>query len=161
MYRLQVGDYAGKTLAEVMLRDAPYIYRLAFVSEKKQINTEMLVEFKRLRIMLRRARISTLCREEGCKRKAKWVTLPMDTKMHYLASPYYWCDDHGPWEENPRISNKHPIHFNLIKLFAHNKVGQKAIFKDIKEALGIKRGTRITEEMATSFFDDLADRERG
>jgi hypothetical protein len=43
----------------------------------------------------------------------------------------------------------------VIEKFPFDKGGQKGIFKQVREALGIKKGTRITEEMAKRFFANL------
>jgi hypothetical protein len=116
---------------------------------------EILAEFNRLLMKLSRARIYKRCREEGCGKRAKWMTLPVD-KKGYLASPYYWCDDHGPWEKERGISEKLPIHFDVIEDFGFDKQGQREIFQEVRGALGIPKGTRITEDKAKRFFADLS-----
>jgi hypothetical protein len=138
-----------------MLRDAPYLYRLAAVSADDAERKTMLAEFDRLRLMLRRARIHGNCYKDGCAKRAKWMTLPIDQAGRYWASPHYWCNDHGPWGESG-ISDKLPVHFDVIKQFRYDKSGQKDIFRQVREALRIKKGTRITEEMANCFFADLS-----
>ncbi len=84
------------------------------------------------------------------------MTLPLDKWGRYWTSPYYWCDEHHPWEKESGISDKLPVHFDVIKEFGFDKRGQKDIFMHVREALGIKKGTRITEEMAMRFFAKLS-----
>jgi hypothetical protein len=140
-----------------MLRDAPYLYRLAAVSAGQADRSEMLVEFNRLRKQLRRARIHKYCRGKDCEKRAKWMTLPTDWKGRHLARPYYWCDGHEPWEEDG-VSDKLPVHFDVIKRFRFDKRGQKIIFRKVRSALGIQEGTRLTEEKAIRFFAHLSQK---
>ena len=135
-----------------MLRDAPHLYRLAAVSKDKPERAQMLKEFNLLRSKLGRARIFVRCGAEGCGRTARWMTLPVDKKGRFWASAYYWCDEHEPWQVSG-ISDKLPVHFDVIREFRFDEPGQLEIFRKVKGALGIRKGTRITEEMAINFFE--------
>ena len=84
------------------------------------------------------------------------MTLPIDNRDRYRTSPDYWCDEHEPWEGESGMSGKLPVHFDLIEKFPFYEGGQKAIFMQVRKALGIKKGTRINEEMAKRFFAKLS-----
>lgn len=81
------------------------------------------------------------------------MTLPMDYRGRYLPSPYYWCSKHEPWEDSG-ISPKLPIDFDVIELFK-DKQDRKVIQRHVREVVGIKKGTKITEDFAHIFFVKL------
>jgi len=137
-----------------MLRRAPDLYRLAEWAEEESILPKMRKHFSRLRRRLEHARLYVHCKDPRCGRTAKWMTLPRFHRGGWLPRPYYWCDEHGPWETSG-ISPKLPIHFDTIRAF-RDKWGQKKTHKRIRQALGIKKGTRITEEFALRFFAKLS-----
>lgn len=97
MHTFRSGKYAGKTLVQVMLHDAPHLYRLASVAEAKGNPPHLrgiLNEFDLLRKKLQQARVYVRCREEGCNRRAKRISLPWDKEGYYWTSAYFWCDKH-------------------------------------------------------------------
>jgi hypothetical protein len=100
MFRLTEGPYAGRTLEEGVLRDVPYLYRLAEVSRKKAIREELVQAFDALRQKLHLAQIHTRRNENARKRRAKWLTLPQNNKGQLGTTAYFWCDDHDPWEKH-------------------------------------------------------------
>lgn len=151
MYRFKSGKYKGKLLEEVMLRSAPGLYRRAEWASDKPDLRMIVDEFERLREKLRRARIYAKCRD--CGKKAKWMTFEEDLRNRYLPRPSYWCNKCKPADDYG-ISGKIPIHFDAMKYFPE-KWGKRQIHKDIREALGIKKGTRITETFAKNFFATL------
>ncbi len=152
MYRFMTGQYAGKSLEEVLLREARVWSWLDSWTEDKPKLKPLRDEFDRLREKLLQAPLSVRCRQ--CRTTAKWMTLPIDNKGEYLALPYFWCDEHEPWEKLSGISEKRPIHFDILKPL-RNKRSQKAIHRCIREALGIKKRTRISEQYAREFFENL------
>jgi len=156
MHTFRSGKYAGKTLAQVMLHDAPHLYRFASVAEAKGNPPHLrgiLNEFDLLRKKLQQARIYVRCCEEGCNRRAKRITLPWDKEGYYWTSAYFWCDKHEPWEKSG-ISGPLPIHFDVIRKFPR-KYAQRSIFYKIREAIGVKKRTTITREFARQFFAKL------
>jgi len=71
----------------------------------------------------------------------------------YMPSPFMWCDKHGPADPDFE-SQKMKIEFDAMSLF--KTLHQKGIFcRRIREALGIDKGTRITEDFAHRFFAKL------
>lgn len=152
-YRFKHGKFAGKTMEQVMLRRAPDLYRVAAWAEAEGILPKMLKHFALVRQKLEHATVHAHCSDPRCGRKAKSLTLPSFYRGGWLPRPYYWCDKHGPWETEG-ISPKLPIHFDTIKAFS-DKGGQQKIHKKILRALGVKKGTRITEDFAHRFFAHL------
>ncbi|MGA2630974.1 MAG: hypothetical protein ABSG54_12275 [Terriglobia bacterium] len=153
MYRFKGGENAGRTLTQVLLRDASIWVWFESWAEDKPALRKALKEFNRLRRKLRRAPIRAKCYGRDCKRRAKWMTLPLYYRGGYLPRPYFWCDKHEPWEESG-ISGKLPIHFDVVKVLK-DKLGQKQIHRRIREAMGIPKGTKITEKFAKEFFANL------
>ena len=153
MHRFKSGQFEGKILEQVMLRNAPDLYRLADSAKRKSILQDMRDDFDELRKRLTRVRIHAHCRHSGCGKTAKWLTLPRFYRGGWLPDPYYWCDKHDPVESDG-ISPKFPIHFDTIRELG-DKRGQRTIHKRMREALGITQGTRITEEFAHRFFANL------
>lgn len=154
MYRFEFGKYAHKTVEEVMLRDAPYLYQLALFAQDKPRLSNFLTEFNRLRKKLHLAPIHFSCMEKHCRRRVSWMTLPASPKYGILPRPYWWCDKHDPWETTG-ITPKIPIHFDIIRRF-NDKGGQRLVFRKVKNALGFKTGARITEKGARKFFANLS-----
>jgi hypothetical protein len=152
-YRMTFGKYQGKTMEEVFLRNPSWLYGIVKWAENKSIYPEMQSHFEKLRKRLMRARSIERCRDSGCKRRAKWLTLPYSHGLGLLPQPYYWCDEYGP-DEMEGISQKLRIHFDVIREFT-DKWGQKEIGKHVRHALGITKGTRITEDFAVGFFSTL------
>lgn len=153
MWRFKSGRYAGKTIEQVLLRNPAWLYRLIDWAERESILPKMQSYFGHLRKKLMRARSVEKCDEPDCNRHAKWLTLPHSHPIGWLPQPYYWCDRHGP-HETEGISPKFPIHFDVIRVF-RDKWGQKEISRCVRHALGIKKGTRITERFARQFFANL------
>jgi hypothetical protein len=154
MYRFKSGRFVDKTMEQVLLRKPAGLYCLIEWAERESILPKMQGHFEQLRKKLRRARSVEKCHDPDCKRGAKWLTLPYSYPEGLLPQPYYWCDRHGP-HETEGIGPKLPIHFDTIKAFRDNW-GQKEISKCIRQALGIKKGTRITEQFAKRFFANLS-----
>lgn len=140
-------------MEQVLLRNPSALYRRVAWAERESILPKMQSHFERLRKKLSRAESVEKCDEPGCKRRAKWLTLPHSYPVGWLPQPYYWCDEHGP-HETDGISPKFPIHFDVIRVF-RDKWSQKEISKCLRYALGIKKGTRITERFATQWFANL------
>ncbi len=70
-----------------------------------------------------------------------------------MPSPFMLCDKHGPGDADFE-SQKMPIEFDTLSLF--KTLHEKRIFcRRIREALGIEKGTRITEEFASEFFSKI------
>ena len=153
MYRFKSGKFAGKTMEEAMLRNPSELYHLIAWAERESILPKMQRRFQQLRKRLMRARSTEKCQHSGCKRRAKWLTLPYAYGLGLLPQPYYWCDRHDP-DETEGISQKLRIHFDVIDLFK-DKRGRKEMGKCVRHALGIKKGTRIAEEFAIQFFASL------
>jgi hypothetical protein len=153
MHRLKFGKFEGMALEQVMLRKAPDLYRIVKWAERKSIFQDMRDDFDELREVLTRARIHVPCCHDGCRKTAKWLTLRRFYRGGWVPDPYYWCDKHGPWESDG-ISPKFPIHFDTIKAVT-DKRGQRTLHKHLREAIGITKGTRITEEFARCFFAQL------
>src|SRR2546427_2457555 len=127
MYRFRYGEFAGKTMEQVILRNPSALYRLVAWAKTKSILPRMQRHFEHLRKRLMRARSVEKCDEPDCKRRAKWLTLPLSYSVGWLPQPYYWCSRHGPHEIDG-ISRKFPIHFDVIRVF-RDKRGQKEISK--------------------------------
>jgi hypothetical protein len=153
MYRFKSGKFAGKTMEQVLLRKPVGLYRLIEWAKKESILPKMQRHFEQLRKKLRRARSVEQCHEPGCKWRTKWLTLPHSYPVGWLPEPYYWCDEHGP-HETDGISQKFPIHFDVIRVF-RDKWGRKEISKCVRHALGVQKGTRITGRFAAQFFANL------
>lgn len=153
MYRFKSGQFEDMILEQVMLRNAPDLYRLVDWAERKSILQDMRDHFDKLRKRLTRARIHEDCYHPRCDKTAKWLTLPRYYRGGWLPNPYYWCDKHGPWETDG-ISPKLPIHFDTIKALS-DKRGQRELHKRLREVLGVTKGTRVTEEYARRFFAKL------
>jgi hypothetical protein len=83
------------------------------------------------------------------------MTFEQATGGGYLPYPFWWCRKHGP--DDPDFeSEKMPIDFAAMDLF--RTVHEKRIFcRHIRKALGIKKGTRISETFAHRFFAHLAE----
>jgi hypothetical protein len=141
-------------MEEVILRDPSWLYRLVMVAEKKSLYPEMLIYFEKLRKQLMYARSEENCYHGGCKRGTKWLTLAHSYGSDWFAEPYYWCDKHEP-HETEGISEKMPIHFDIIRVF-RNKGTQKEIGSRIRHALGIKKNRQITEDFALFCFKEWA-----
>jgi hypothetical protein len=165
-YRFKSGKFAGKTMEQVILRNAPRLYQIAAwarkeVAEKPRLRP-LLREFDRLRELLRDAPVSVRCLPKGCKREPRWVTFALDWAEHYLRpGPDFWCDKHGPLEEEDTDqdeSRKLRIHFDSLRQPGYgDRRSQKAIHLGMLEALGInKKPTRITEAFARRFFSNLS-----
>jgi hypothetical protein len=148
--RFKGGEYPGKTYEEIMLRDAPHLYRTAFNARQSSgfWGKEFLAEFNRLRSKLVQVKVTATCRE--CSKPARWLTLPVDKEGRYWTAPYYWCDHHEPWEKHG-ISEKLPIHFDVITKFV-DKRSQHDVHVELRQVLGVPQGTRITEAFALEFF---------
>jgi hypothetical protein len=153
MYRFKSGQFEDMILEQVMLRNAPDLYRMVDWAERKTILQDMRDDFDKLRKRLTRARIHEHCCHPRCGKTASWLTLARFYRGGWLPHPYYWCDKHRPSEPDG-ISNKLPIHFDTIKAL-RDKRGQRTIHKRLREALGISKGTRITEQFARRFFAKL------
>jgi len=154
MYIFKTGKFAGKTMEEVILRNPTALYRRIAWAARESILPKMQRRFEQLRKKLRQARNVEKCHDPGCKRGAKWLTLPHSYPVGWLPQPYYWCDRHGP-HETEGISPKFRIHFDVIRVF-RDKWGQNETSKCIRQALGIKKGTRITATFAKQFFANLS-----
>ena len=117
MYRFRSGKFAGRTVEHVMLRSAPRLYammRWAKAELRNKPHLRLLVEeCSRLQVTFQSAQISVRCANQGCRRRARWMTFLTDWTEHYLRlGPKYWCDKHGPprGEEDDDESQKNPHH---------------------------------------------------
>lgn len=81
------------------------------------------------------------------------MTFEEATGGGYLPFATMWCSKHVPSDDF--ISQEVPIHFDAISMFETR--GEKRIAcRRIREALGIKKGARITEAFARCFFAKLS-----
>jgi len=156
MYRFKHGRFAGMRMEQVFLRDAPALYEPVAWAEREDFLPDMVEEFNRLRRLLCRATISERCYQKRCHHRATSMTLPMEYPGSLVPSPYYWCDEHSPSEETEGISQMLAIDFDQIRQFG-DKRSQQVMFRQIREALGISSGARITERFAKRFFRRLAE----
>src|SRR5437867_10896433 len=95
LWEFKSGKYAGKTIEEVFLRDAPHLYRL----KAAQKTGDIVDAVNELRKRLSRKKTVVGCRENRCRRPAQYVTFPVDKHGRYWSSAYWWCDRHEPWEK--------------------------------------------------------------
>ena len=153
VYRFKSGRFAGKPMEQVLLQKPAELYCLVEWAERESILPRMQSHFERLRKKLEHVPSVAKCQGPDCKRGARWLTLPYSYPLGWLPQPYYWCDSHGPGETEG-ISQKFRIHFDVIPV-VKDKWGQKEISKCVRQALGIKKGTRITETFAKRFFANL------
>lgn len=153
MYRFKTGKFAGKSMEQVMLRNAPDLYEIAgWATDKPQLDS-LLREFNHLRRALQEAPIVVSCAKSGCKRHPETMTLPIGPDRYYWPAPYFWCRKHEPWEKDG-ISPKLPIHFDTLDSF-RDKKNRSAVHKSVLAAYGIKKAS-ITERFASRFFANLS-----
>jgi hypothetical protein len=136
-----------------MLRDAPRLYRVAKWAKDKPHLGRMVRDFDHLREKLRSAPVMNDCSESNCGAQVRWMTFPIAKNGDWGRGAYYWCKQHDPWRES-RISEKVRVHFDAMENFKTD--GDKhSVFFEVRRALGIKKGAKITEEFAYRFFSEL------
>jgi len=106
-------------------------------------------EFERLRKLLSRVRLVVRCSQYKCERRARFMNLERTDDGGWSPLPSFWCKEHGP--EPDFLPLRLKIGFNALRVFKR-KGDRKRLAKQIREALGIRKGTRITEEFSRLFF---------
>lgn len=127
-----------------------------WAQKNNTVRLERIVrDFQLLRLELLHARIYSTCVQIGCQSPVHFMTLPLDPEGWNRPRPYYWCDQHEPWERGG-VGPKQPVHFDAIRQMRakHNK---EIIFRKLKIALGIPAGAAITEHFARDFFARLGE----
>jgi len=155
MHTFRTGKFQDLTIEQAMLRDAPHLYQIMDWTKDEDITRlkNALQDFDILRKKPRQVRVTKECAQKSCHRTPRSMTFPIDKEGCERPAPYYWCDKHDPWERSG-ISEKYPIHFDVIRLM-NTKYEKKSIFEQIKIVIGIVKGTRITREFARKFFAEL------
>jgi hypothetical protein len=159
MYRIKNGKFAGRTMEQAILRNAPALYRIGAwaqsQADEKPNLRPFVREFRRLRKLLSRAQCKARCSESGCRRRARWMTFEEATVGGYLPCPTLWCSKHEP-SDYQWITEKMPISLDAMSLFKELKY-KKIFCKEIMRAWGIEKGTNVTEKFAHRFFADLSN----
>jgi hypothetical protein len=153
VFTFRSGAFNGLTVEQAMLRDAPRLYDLAKWAKNKPNLGRMLWDFELLRRKLLKAPVTTNCAAPNCRNEALWMTFPIGKDGYFWRGPYYWCNRHEPWRES-KVSPKVRVHFDAMRHF--RTAGDKdAVFISVRRALGIKKGTKITQEFAHRYFSKL------
>jgi hypothetical protein len=143
-------------MEQAILRNAPAIYqRGGWAAENVENNPRlvaMLQEFRRLQGLLRNAKCKVRCSESDCKKRARWMTFEQ-ADQGYSPFPTFWCNKHEP-ADYEFLSGKMHIDMEAMRNFREMKY-KKVFCKQIWEAFGIRKGTRITEAYAHHFFQTL------
>jgi hypothetical protein len=147
-------------MEQAILKNAPAIYRLgelaiADVNDKPRLQG-IRREFLRLRQLLEAAKCEARCNESGCKKRARWMTFEQADRG-YSPNPTFWCSRHEP-SDYDFLSGKMRIDMEAMRNFQEMKY-KKLFCKQIWEAFGIRKGTRITEDYAHHFFENLRIRQ--
>jgi len=154
-----------------MLRSAPRLYGMAAWAKVKVLDMPrlrpLLLEFKRLRRLLRRAPIVVSCRRKNCKRPASRMSFYFEWRDKYLMpGASFWCNKHGPSrypdeeeEESPAL----PLSFDTMRQPGYgDRQSKKAIHLAVLKGLGInKKPARITEVFARLYFAKLSQSREG
>ena len=156
MYRFKSGKLAGMTMQHAILKRGARLYGIATWAEANvETNPrfrKLVKEFYRLKNLLSYARIKVRCKESECTKPARWMTFEA-TYQGYLPLPDLWCDKHGPPEEWG-VSERIRLGLEAMELFK-TLSERKIVHREILQAWGICKGTRITEAFANHFFDAL------
>lgn len=157
VYTFEQGQFSGRIMEEVLLRDAPALYREIAWAKVKGIDRKLLRHFRKLRRMLKRARIEAICDRRDpderysdgkeCKKRARYATFA-NGPIGESPDLQFWCQLHCPPED------RLPINFDITELCTG--AAEKEVCENIKQALGIMRGTLITEAFARTFFAKLS-----
>jgi hypothetical protein len=160
MHTFGSGQFAGLTVEQAMLRDAPTLYRLMQWAREEGIRglANALRDFDALRQKLRNAAIKVNCDRTGCGATARSLTFPIDQKGEYGLPPDYWCREHDP--SGGGISEKFPIHFDAIR-HMKRKGERELLFRRLRVVFGIANGVRITKKFAQDFFAGCEALHRG
>lgn len=153
-YRFKTGEFAGKTMEQVMLRRAPSLYSMVKWAADQPHLHNLVEAFGRLRDKLSNAPIVVHCGRTGCKRTPVDMTLPLGYDGYYWPDPSFWCRKHGPPIDG-EIHVKMPISFDTLTSFQQKK-NRSAVHRSLLKALGIKRPSRITEKFACDYFASLS-----
>ena len=146
-------------MEHAMLRHTVRLYGIAtwaesVVSEKPNLRP-LIREFERLRELLENASVHARCQEHKCRKRARFMAFEEAMYGGPLPSPSYWCKKHGPPDE-PEYSQKVRISFDAMKMFKTKREKQE-ICHEVRQVLGIEKGTHITEGFARRFFLKLAN----
>lgn len=153
MFTFRSGPFSGLTVEQAMLRNAPCLYDLAEWAKNKPNLGRMLRDFELLRQKLRSAPVTTNSAAPNCRSEVLWMTFPIGKDGYFWRGAYYWCNRREPWQDF-KISPKVRVHFDAMQYF--RTAGDKdAVFISVRQALGIKKGTKISQEFAHRYFSKL------
>src|SRR5580704_17143683 len=151
--------FKGLTVEQALLRSPADMYDRGRWAIRECENQPYLVRlarrFQKLWELFCQAEAAAAkCTESGCKGAGRLMSFTRrDSGLS--PSPEFWCERHGPGDpdfDTPKM----PI--SIREIWRFNTKGDRRRFaKYIRYALGIPKGTRITEEFANRWFADIED----